>query len=133
MNCRMAAEANTTQEAPNPSDVLRIMLASDLHLGFAERDPERAMDSFRTFEEVLQRAVEHDVDFILLGLLHHPLFALCHQAILFHRLRASMFSFNYLSLDFTKLEICLPFHLQTSFHPLWAFNVRNRLAIKMKN
>ena len=35
--------------------------------GVWEKDAERKDDSFDTFEEVLQMAVEHDVDFLLLG------------------------------------------------------------------
>ncbi|XP_050701729.1 double-strand break repair protein MRE11-like [Eriocheir sinensis] len=45
----------------------RILVATDTHLGYAEKHPERGNDSFVAFEEVLQMAVEHAVDFILLG------------------------------------------------------------------
>ncbi|KAG0719874.1 Double-strand break repair protein MRE11 [Chionoecetes opilio] len=45
----------------------RILVATDNHLGYAEKHPERGNDSFEAFEEVLELAVEHDVDFILLG------------------------------------------------------------------
>src|SRR5699024_8433727 len=45
----------------------KILIASDVHLGFAERHHLRADDSFRTFEEVLQAAGKHDVDLILLA------------------------------------------------------------------
>ncbi|KAJ1018026.1 hypothetical protein NDA16_004895 [Ustilago loliicola] len=43
------------------------MLATDNHIGYMERDPVRGQDSIRTFEEILQLAVQHDVDLILLG------------------------------------------------------------------
>lgn len=43
------------------------MLATDNHLGYAERDHRRGDDSFTTFEEILRAArVEHDVDLVLL-------------------------------------------------------------------
>ncbi|XP_063224022.1 double-strand break repair protein MRE11 [Bacillus rossius redtenbacheri] len=45
----------------------KILIASDIHLGYAEREPGRENDSFNTFEEILQIAVSNDVDFILLG------------------------------------------------------------------
>lgn len=46
----------------------KILLSTDNHLGFAERDPRRGDDSFTTFEEVLRAArTEHDVDLMLLG------------------------------------------------------------------
>ena len=35
--------------------------------GVWEKDAVRKNDSFETFEEVMQMAVEHDVDFLLLG------------------------------------------------------------------
>lgn len=43
------------------------MLATDNHIGYMERDPVRGQDSIRTFEEILRLAVQHEVDFILLG------------------------------------------------------------------
>ena len=60
-------------DPPDPADVFRIMVATDIHLGFLERDPIRGEDSFRTFEEVLRTAKEAKVDFLLLGgdLFHH--------------------------------------------------------------
>ncbi|KPA84291.1 putative endo/exonuclease Mre11 [Leptomonas pyrrhocoris] len=46
----------------------KILLTTDNHLGFAERDARRGDDSFTTFEEVLRAArTEHDVDLLLLG------------------------------------------------------------------
>ncbi|KAF9808135.1 hypothetical protein IEO21_07971 [Rhodonia placenta] len=43
------------------------MLATDNHIGYLERDPIRGQDSINTFREILQLAVKHDVDFILLA------------------------------------------------------------------
>lgn len=49
------------------SDVLSILIASDVHLGYAEKDPIRGDDSFNAFEEVLALANEHAVDMLLLA------------------------------------------------------------------
>ena len=51
----------------NPDDLLRILITTDNHLGFMEKDPERGDDSFIAFEEALQIAEREQVDFILLG------------------------------------------------------------------
>ena len=57
--------AARTQSAE--AEQFKILIASDVHLGFAERDRIRGDDSFRAFEEVLQAAAKHDVDLILLA------------------------------------------------------------------
>lgn len=49
------------------SDAFRILVATDLHLGYEAKDAERKQDSIRTFEEILQIATQQNVDFILLG------------------------------------------------------------------
>ncbi|KAG1752076.1 Metallo-dependent phosphatase-like protein [Suillus lakei] len=61
-------------EAPPPTirnayseDTMRILVATDNHIGYLERDPIRGQDSINTFKEILQLAVKHDVDMILLG------------------------------------------------------------------
>ena len=48
-------------------DTIKIAFASDCHLGFMEKDPCRGDDSFIAFEEVLKRARDKKVDFLLLG------------------------------------------------------------------
>ena len=48
-------------------DVLSILVASDVHLGYAEKDPIREHDSFNSFEEVLAIANERQVDMVLLA------------------------------------------------------------------
>lgn len=53
-----------TDQAHN---TLRIMIATDNHLGYCEKDAIRGNDSFDTFEEILQLARLHDVDCMLLG------------------------------------------------------------------
>lgn len=50
-----------------PEDTMRILIASDIHLGYLENDAVRGEDSFIAFEEVLSLAVQYDVDLILLG------------------------------------------------------------------
>ncbi|TMW48772.1 hypothetical protein DOY81_006150 [Sarcophaga bullata] len=49
------------------NDILRIMVSTDNHLGYGEKDAVRCEDSFLAFEEILELAVQEDVDFILLG------------------------------------------------------------------
>eukprot|EP00795_Rhopilema_esculentum_P016883 gene16883-8360_t len=61
------ARGNGETNGPSNEDIMSILLATDCHLGFMEKDPIRGQDSFITFEEVLQQAVKNNVDFILLG------------------------------------------------------------------
>ncbi|KAJ1978637.1 meiotic recombination [Dimargaris xerosporica] len=49
------------------ANTIRILVATDNHLGFMEKDPVRAEDSFLAFEEILQTAEKERVDMILLG------------------------------------------------------------------
>jgi len=44
-----------------PEDTIRIMLATDNHIGYMERDPIRGQDSINSFREILQLAVKHNV------------------------------------------------------------------------
>ncbi|CAG9092137.1 unnamed protein product [Plutella xylostella] len=54
--------------AETPSeDTLKILIATDIHLGHLENDPERGGDSFLAFEEVLATAAEAQADLVLLG------------------------------------------------------------------
>ncbi|TMW68208.1 hypothetical protein Poli38472_007880 [Pythium oligandrum] len=48
-------------------NTLRVLLATDNHLGYAEKDPIRGDDSFRTFQEILQLARHERVDLLLLA------------------------------------------------------------------
>ncbi|XP_015785996.1 double-strand break repair protein MRE11 [Tetranychus urticae] len=50
-----------------PESKFTILVASDIHLGYAEKDVLRGDDTYTTFEEVLQIARAKDVDFVLLG------------------------------------------------------------------
>jgi len=45
----------------------RILLATDNHIGYAEKDPIRGQDALNTFREILEIAREAQVDFILLA------------------------------------------------------------------
>ena len=47
--------------------VIKIIISSDNHLGYKERDPVRSMDSFAAFEEVLAFAKHSEADMLLLG------------------------------------------------------------------
>ena len=46
-------------------DTIRILLATDNHIGYMERDPIRGQDSINTFKEILQLAVKNDVWLII--------------------------------------------------------------------
>eukprot|EP01036_Dinobryon_divergens_P028379 gene28380-37312_t len=48
-------------------ETIRIIVATDNHLGFSERDPIRCDDCFAAFEEILQTAKSKQADFILLA------------------------------------------------------------------
>ena len=49
------------------SDKMKILVATDCHLGYKERDPVRCKDATETFDEILQIGKENGVDFILLA------------------------------------------------------------------
>ncbi|KND04585.1 DNA repair protein (mre11) [Spizellomyces punctatus DAOM BR117] len=51
---------------PN-ANTFKILIATDNHVGYMEKDPIRGNDSFEAFEEILQLAQENEVDFVLLG------------------------------------------------------------------
>ncbi|XP_015691641.1 double-strand break repair protein MRE11 isoform X2 [Oryza brachyantha] len=49
------------------SNTLRVLVATDCHLGYMEKDEIRRFDSFQAFEEICSLAEQHKVDFVLLG------------------------------------------------------------------
>ena len=51
----------------NEDDTFRILVATDIHLGYMEKDPVRGNDSIIAFEEILEIGQKNNVDFILLG------------------------------------------------------------------
>ena len=55
------------QQQQAPDDILRILVASDTHLGYGERDPIRADDSFATFSEIFEIALREQADMVLLA------------------------------------------------------------------
>jgi double-strand break repair protein MRE11 len=57
---------NTNSNHPD-ENTLRILLSTDNHLGYLEKDPIRGMDSFAALEEVLSLARLHKVDLVLLS------------------------------------------------------------------
>ncbi|XP_061639082.1 double-strand break repair protein MRE11 [Phyllopteryx taeniolatus] len=48
-------------------DTFKILIATDIHLGYLEKDAIRGSDSYNTFDEILKCAKTNLVDFILLG------------------------------------------------------------------
>ncbi|OOG00682.1 hypothetical protein ASPCADRAFT_158962, partial [Aspergillus carbonarius ITEM 5010] len=54
---------------PNLGDAetIRILVSTDNHVGYNERDPIRGDDSWKSFHEVMCLAKEHDVDMVLLA------------------------------------------------------------------
>ncbi|KAJ1113295.1 hypothetical protein NDU88_001548 [Pleurodeles waltl] len=57
------SSANTLDD----DSTFKILIATDIHLGYMEKDAVRGNDSFVTFDEILRLAQEHEVDFLLLG------------------------------------------------------------------
>ena len=55
---------------------IKIMLATDNHIGYLERDPIRGQDAISTFEEILKLAVKLDV--CLLDTFHC---SMCHPVL----------------------------------------------------
>lgn len=54
-------------DALDDENTFKILIATDIHLGFMEKDAVRGNDTFVTFDEILRLAQENEVDFILLG------------------------------------------------------------------
>lgn len=65
--CTCACACMRARARATCSDVIRMLVSTDNHLGFAELDPIRGGDSFAAFEEVLATAREHNVDLLLLS------------------------------------------------------------------
>ncbi|CEG37885.1 dna repair protein partial [Plasmopara halstedii] len=61
----MSSQSNS--DGPREVDTLRVLISTDNHLGYAEKDPVRGDDSFRSFREILQLAQRERVDLLLLG------------------------------------------------------------------
>ncbi|KAI0397158.1 double-strand break repair protein mus-23 [Xylariaceae sp. FL0594] len=52
---------------PSDADTIRILVATDNHVGYEERDPIRKNDSWKTFDEIMKVARTEDVDMVLLA------------------------------------------------------------------
>ncbi|XP_071411697.1 double-strand break repair protein MRE11 isoform X2 [Pithys albifrons albifrons] len=57
----------STASSHDDEDTFKILIATDIHLGYLEKDPVRGNDTFVTFKEILEHAQKNEVDFILLG------------------------------------------------------------------
>ena len=57
------ASNGTTSSSIAPEDIIKILVATDIHLGYAEKHPIKADDSFVTFEEILKLGVDEGVYF----------------------------------------------------------------------
>lgn len=53
--------------AESESDTIRILVATDNHVGYEERHPIRGEDSWKAFHEIMCLAKERDVDMVLLA------------------------------------------------------------------
>ncbi|KAI0843307.1 DNA repair exonuclease [Hypoxylon sp. FL0890] len=49
------------------ADTIRILIATDNHVGYEERDPIRKDDSWKSFDEIMNLARKEDVDMVLLA------------------------------------------------------------------
>lgn len=54
-------------DALDDENTFKILVATDIHLGFMEKDAVRGNDTFATLDEILRLAQQNEVDFILLG------------------------------------------------------------------
>ncbi|GAA5824665.1 hypothetical protein JCM3770_005624 [Rhodotorula araucariae] len=54
-------------QAVAPDNCIKVLLATDNHIGYGEKDPVRGRDSINTFKEILDLAVANDVDMLLLA------------------------------------------------------------------
>jgi double-strand break repair protein MRE11 len=50
------------------ADTIRILIATDSHVGYEERDPIRKDDSWRSFDEVMKLAKSEDVSISITAL-----------------------------------------------------------------
>jgi len=52
------------------ADTIRILVATDSHVGYEERDPVRKDDSWKSFDEVMRMAKDQDVSTISIRAQH---------------------------------------------------------------
>lgn len=53
--------ASIEEIGPPDDETMRILVSTDNHLGYLERDPVRSLDSFAALEEVLYLAKKYEV------------------------------------------------------------------------
>ena len=67
----MPRQRNTQQDSNDEpltaADTISILIATDNHVGYAERDQVRGDDSWKTFHEIMELARTRDVDMVLLA------------------------------------------------------------------
>lgn len=51
----------STINSQDDEDTFRILIATDIHLGYMEKDPVRGNDTFVTFNEILDHAQKNEV------------------------------------------------------------------------
>ncbi|KAI9100674.1 putative nuclease Mre11 [Phlyctochytrium arcticum] len=65
---RKSAGSDEDDESLDPdADTFKILIATDNHIGYMEKDPIRGTDSYDAFEEILKQAQANEVDMLLLG------------------------------------------------------------------
>ncbi|XP_044060086.1 double-strand break repair protein MRE11 [Siniperca chuatsi] len=57
----------SSENTLDDEDTFKILIATDIHLGYLEKDAIRGNDSYNTLNEILKCAKTNQVDFILLG------------------------------------------------------------------
>lgn len=57
----------SSENTLDDEDTFKILIATDVHLGYLEKDAIRGNDSYNTLDEILKCAKTNQVDFILLG------------------------------------------------------------------
>lgn len=57
----------TSENTLDDEDTFKILIATDIHLGYLEKDAIRGNDTYNTLDEILKCAKTNQVDFILLG------------------------------------------------------------------
>ncbi|XP_061917830.1 double-strand break repair protein MRE11-like [Entelurus aequoreus] len=57
----------SSESTLDDGDTFKILIATDIHLGYLEKDAVRGRDSYITYDEILKCAQTNQVDFILLG------------------------------------------------------------------
>ncbi|XP_037838037.1 double-strand break repair protein MRE11 isoform X2 [Kryptolebias marmoratus] len=57
----------SSEKTLDDEDTFKILIATDIHLGYLEKDAIRGSDTYNTLDEILKCAKTNQVDFILLG------------------------------------------------------------------